>query len=777
MMLSRRTCLWTAVAGVFAAACVLLSGSSDGLADAVAAGSPPPATAAAADRPLTRPIVVAYERHHADASSAAAGRLLISELSCTVCHAANPADNLPAKAGPVLDGVGGRVSAQWLREFLADPQAAKPGTTMPHMLGALPPANRAAAVESLVHLLASSTKPLGKPVKLPANAASDRGAVLFHEIGCVACHAPEPDYRPPGNLAAIPDRPEAMSAPLPDLKQKYALESLMQFLSDPLAHRPAGRMPDLQLDPQDAVDIAGYLIGWTQVQTARSGLPTKVPAFKADPNRVDEGRRLFQSLNCAACHQLGTNKPSKQAAPMGSLANLDRGCTATKPVAGLPHFPLSQLQRQSIALAARPATAPPPAAAKVAATLGRLNCYACHRRDDRGGPDATLERYLTGDPDLADEGRFPPALTGVGRKLTPGWLAKVLGKEGRVRPYLRTRMPVFAADAVRHLPADLIAADGGMKADADKLFKDGDVEAGRLLLGGNGLSCITCHALSDKPAIGIHAMTLSGTPDRLQPDWFRQNLLNPATLRPGTLMPTFWPDGKAANDSILHGDSEKQIASIWAYLRDGKTPPDGYPPARGEFELVAADKPILLRCFMKDAGTHAIAVGFPQKVHVAFDADAVRPAIAWRGRFLDAYSTWFSRTQPPVEPLGDDVTPMPLGMPLARLATPNAAWPKETGADAGYRFKGYRLDQDGVPTFLYSLAGATIEDRLSPTEDGRGLRRTLVVRGVGKDLYCNPGVSRGMTVTLHQAGLSEPVGPRPLRFDSGVATLTLEYRW
>ena len=32
---------------------------------------------------------------------------------------------------------------------------------------------------------------------------------------------------------------------------------------------------------------------------------------------------------------------------------------------------------------------------------------------------------------------------------------------------------------------------------------------------------------------------------QLRPEWFRQYLLEPTALRPGTRMPGFWPDGKA----------------------------------------------------------------------------------------------------------------------------------------------------------------------------------------------------------------------------------------
>src|SRR5690242_19279109 len=68
---------------------------------------------------------------------AAAGRVLLGDLNCTVCHAATPAQSawLTLKAAPRINDVGGRVQPAWLARYLADPHAAMPGVTMPHLLG------------------------------------------------------------------------------------------------------------------------------------------------------------------------------------------------------------------------------------------------------------------------------------------------------------------------------------------------------------------------------------------------------------------------------------------------------------------------------------------------------------------------------------------------------------------------------------------------------------------------------------------------------------------
>jgi len=704
--------------------------------------------------PAWHSVVPAFERFHAGGSpSAAGGRLLISALGCTACHAAPEGFDAAAKPGPVLDGIGGRVYAQWLRGFLSDPQGTKPGTIMPDVLAGMDGRQRGEVVESLVHLLAGSVKSPWKSERVPVFTSAWTGDDLFHAVGCAACHVPD-----------------GSRFPFADLGRKYTLESLTGFLLKPLAHWPDGRMPDLGLGLQEASDVASYLLGRERVKTDDV---TPVPRFEVDRRLAGEGMAAFGSLGCANCHGLRGTAAGVKGKPLASLARKAEGCLSEQAPAGSPHYALSGAERAAI-LAALADLSPRPAGEEISLTMERLNCFACHEREGRGGAVGESVRFFTGDPDLGDEGRFPPRLSGAGRKLTREWLEKVLAGKGAVRPYLRTRMPVFGDRNVGRLAEGLIAADAPAQKETAAALASGDVEAGRVLMGTGGLSCITCHRLRGRGALAMQALDLVNTPERLRPEWFRANLLNPAAVRPGTLMPAFFINGKSAATHVLGGDPDRQIAAIWAYLRDGKKEPDGYPPPRGEFELVPGEKPAMLRCFMKAAGTHAIAVGFSQKVHFAFDAEKVRPAVAWRGKFLDAYSTWFSRAQPPVEPLGDHEQMLPAVMPLAVLGDSRAAWPEASGGEAGYRFAGYRLDKAGVPTFLYRFRDVDVEDRIVPGEAGV-LRRTLVLRGGGEGLYFNPGQAKGLTVRVLRPQASDV--PIPVQFNGGKAVVEVEYQW
>jgi len=631
------------------------------------------------------PLVTGFERFHAATPTAEGGRLLYNELGCVNCHGGET--GLPMMRGPVLATVTQRVRSEWLRQFIANPASVHLGAVMPQVL-AKADDKTLVAIE---HYLASlkpkaATKAAAKIVHV--NGA--RGGELFNTLGCVACHAPGKDFIPP---EGVPKASEFSHRSLGfgDLKAKYSLESLGAFILDPLKVRTDGRMPKIAMDRQDAIDIAGYLL---EFQGSDGRIDQPVVSLVADKNLAIVGRKAVIAAQCAACHEL----PKDAAAKPVALSKNEGGCLEADHVSG-PRYQLSEAQRASLKLflAKKDEVASPKLAADL--TLHALNCVACHERDGQGGPDAARKPYFQGDHNLGDTGRYPPPLTGIGGKLRPEWLAKVLSGENRVRPYLKTKMPQYGA-ATAELGKLLGVAD----ARPPLKFAGGDDTAGRKLMGTQGgAGCITCHRWGDRPSLGIQGPDLSNIAARLQESWLREYLINPASYRPGTLMPSFWPAGKSFNPLILGGDTDKQIASIYKFAESANGEPEGFPQNRnGEFEIVPKDRPVVQRAFLDGVGVRAILVGFPTGVHLAYDGDKGGPGLAWKGRFFDAYLTWFSRFPTFEKPIGTQVV----------------AWPKPSG-----RFLGYRLDAKGNPTFLNEQGGVKVEETYEGIENG--LRRTI----------------------------------------------------
>ena len=79
------------------------------------------------------------------------GEVLMGELQCIACHGADRAiaDRLGNHPAPLLGAAGLRLEPQWIRAWLANPSASKPGTAMPHVLHGLPEATRNLPVNRL----------------------------------------------------------------------------------------------------------------------------------------------------------------------------------------------------------------------------------------------------------------------------------------------------------------------------------------------------------------------------------------------------------------------------------------------------------------------------------------------------------------------------------------------------------------------------------------------------------------------------------------------------
>jgi hypothetical protein len=202
---------------------------------------------------------------------------------------------------------------------------------------------------------------------------------------------------------------------------------------------------------------------------------------------------------------------------------------------------------------------------------------------------------------------------------------------------------------------------------------------------------------------------------------------SPLAYRPGTRMPTPFPDGKTTLPEILEGSVAKQSAAIWAFLAEGDQAQLPVGLVTGQQEIVAYDEAVIYRNFIEGAGTRAIGVGYPEKLNLAFDANNLRLAMLWHGGFIDANKHWNGRGAGFEGPLGDSILRLPEGPPLAVLESTDSAWPSAPARDNGYQFRGYKLGEKLRPTFLYSYSGVSVEDEPRPLgeQDVFVMTRTL----------------------------------------------------
>jgi mono/diheme cytochrome c family protein len=116
-----------------------------------------------------------------------------------------------------------------------------------------------------------------------------RGRELFAEFRCAKCHAVA------GAETAMPEL--AMDAPsFEGIGSRRNQEWMARWIQDPKALRPTAHMPRV-LHGAAAKDDAGAIAAYLASLKSGEALPAPERADQAD-----DGRALFESLHCAACH-------------------------------------------------------------------------------------------------------------------------------------------------------------------------------------------------------------------------------------------------------------------------------------------------------------------------------------------------------------------------------------------------------------------------------------------------------------------------------------------
>jgi cytochrome c553 len=758
------------------------------------------------------------------------GRFLAEEHACVRCHRPAASDHVAAgltnRAGPDLSSVGARVHAGWIERWLEDPHRLRPGAAMPVMFAA--DDDGKAGRYAVAHYLASLGGPVPANAKPPKEAeltaSAARGQKLFTTLGCITCHAEAKKDDKPSSAAEAFITAAPARYPLTDLGSKTTPEALAEYLKNPLAADPSGRMPHLLLQPNEATDLARFLCQ-SKAEGASPDLPAAPPdaaqraAFKrlgpkaeeltafdklpADSRWKDLGKRLVVAKGCVNCHAVQPGgKPAGDSPLFTALDDLRKpekraaGCLADDAAkrGAAPDFALAADDRDALRAfldeGLTGAGSPAPAYA-ARATVRRFNCLACHTRDGEGGLTADLVEELRKFENAENaEAVAPPTLTGVGHKLRTPWLRQVLTGAGRARPWMGLRMPQFGEANVGKLPEQLAAADG--TTPDDDLHKvpltAAKIEAGRKLVGKTAFGCVSCHDLAGVPNTGTRGPDLAGMNQRVRYDWYLRWLEQPQRIQPGTRMPSVFADGKSLLPSVLDGDAAGQAEAMWGYLSlgPGLPLPEGMEPLKSAKGMVLTPegRPTVLRTFMPDSGSRAVAVGYPNGVSLAFDAQTCRLAYAWSGNFLDASPVWDGRGGNPAKVLGPRFWTAPAGCPVGATSSNEppdfAARAKDPAYGASLpegklfdgtpllHFDGYATDKDGVPTFRYHVRAGG-DEKVEVSERLEALRAGAAA-----------GVARHFTLTVparQTAWLLAAEGPRePRLLDGQGAAVALDLK-
>ncbi|MDP3939428.1 MAG: c-type cytochrome [Deltaproteobacteria bacterium] len=198
--------------------------------------------------------------------------------SCVSCHTIGQSGST---VGPNLNQVGNRRSSDWLRKWLRNPSAVKPGTAMPNF------GLTEQEIESLVTDLSRARKTFDQQAIIAESPTPDEaGRRLFEVYDCYACHRIGQKGRYNG----------------PDLTWVGKWQDMnweAGWLADPDAHRPGTFMPNFKLSPGEIKALTAFL-GTLKGQTHAEDKRWADPLYRSKP--VKRGELIFEKLGCRGCH-------------------------------------------------------------------------------------------------------------------------------------------------------------------------------------------------------------------------------------------------------------------------------------------------------------------------------------------------------------------------------------------------------------------------------------------------------------------------------------------
>jgi mono/diheme cytochrome c family protein len=475
------------------------------------------------------------------------GRSLMTDRNCVACHEIPGRDADEVRA-PRLDGLALKVSAAWLRGWLANPRGYLEASRMGDFRF------RPEEVEALAAFL---LEPHGT-VELDevdwTGADPERGGEIFRSSRCVTCHS-------------VDGRGGTLAPELGHVGAKCSRDWLYTWIRDPHRLQPKTLMPRFRLTNDEVRDLSAYL---AEDLAEPKGLdPNDSPP---DPALAAEGRRIFEHRGCYSCHEL-TGFPERprigpklagvgdvifDPAPLVArgiepkvtdyLYTKVRAPEQVLETARMPTFGFSEHDAAAVAVALRSLRkreVPPSLATRdpdhppyepqgeFGALVRRYRCLTCHRIRGTGGTLSTV------------------VLDRIGSQLQRDYIEQYLQKPIAVRVSLPVRMPhLNITPGEARVLADYLSTvmvDDSLESEVPQ--DAAAVARGKELFDRHG--CQGCHIVGDRG--GLVGPDLNGSGGRLQPGWTVAWLQDPERWKPGTLQPD-------------HGLTREEAGDLTAYV-------------------------------------------------------------------------------------------------------------------------------------------------------------------------------------------------------------------
>ena len=552
------------------------------------------------------------------------GRRLAQTFGCFGCHRVEGFQDR-WKVGPGLEHVQSKLEQDWIVRWLQNPREFRASTKMPrlfHLANTSDPDNvekSNAAIAGIAAYLMKNSEAVS--VQSPPQKGDPKaGEKLVKELGCLGCHtvgeAKANDHGPELSGLGSKVKEDWLYTWLKNPKHYYAETRMPNLrLSDEeashivsfLSSQKNEKFESIQVPPVSpkVVDEMAmeFLRGGMRFEEAKSKLQKMTP----DERLELVGSKAIAHQGCFGCHSI---KGFEQAKPIGTELTeegskdverfyfgfvpiehtrqawffqklkepriFDRGKSVSYlEKLKMPQFDFTDAEAEALTtflLSLQKASIPLEMQKRLDTRekeveagrllVSKLNCQGCHTLDGKEGAVRAL---------FEDKGNAPPILDGEGKKVQPSWLYHFLESPTTIRPWLTYRMPTFGFkeqeltylvqyfNQLDRVPANF--TEGKITSPSKE-----ELHAGQKLF--DSFQCIKCHKSNPEPGLSSSflAPDLVMSKERLRPDWVLDWLKDPQALQPGTMMPTFFPEGQSPVQNILGGDSAKQIKALRDYL-------------------------------------------------------------------------------------------------------------------------------------------------------------------------------------------------------------------
>ncbi len=197
---------------------------------------------------------------------------------------------------PDLAHIGHKLTRTWVSEFLRKPHKVRPGlpASMP----------RLSINESEAATLASALVPQLAKDQSFSQAAVGRGATLFNELNCNACHAHGSTPARPRQYAegTTPDGDALALAPdLALTRHRFQSGMLVTWLRNPQGVDPETLMPNFHLTESQATSIAAFLWFSSEQPPALAPIAARLPVLEREVGWEEVFSSVFKTV-CWHCH-------------------------------------------------------------------------------------------------------------------------------------------------------------------------------------------------------------------------------------------------------------------------------------------------------------------------------------------------------------------------------------------------------------------------------------------------------------------------------------------